>query len=85
MASDTKNAIKLHFHVERTEYADIVVDVPMLLAEWGKERAQHEGTDEEFVKDALWEIGVQDLMYSGDFIQVLDSDTDEDIRFEGRS
>jgi hypothetical protein len=81
--NDQAAATTLRFRVERTQYAEIEVDVAALLAEWGKERAEFDGTDDEFVRDALWEIGVQDLMWSGDFIKVYDEDTEEDIRALG--
>lgn len=75
----TRNAA-LTFRVERTEYAEIEVDVPGLLEEWKDERREPEMTDAAFVQDVLWKIGAQDLMYSGDFIRVLDRDTEEEIR-----
>ncbi len=70
---------KLRYRVERTEYAEIEVDVPLLLEEWREDFAVPEDADEEDVRAVLWQIGVQDLMWSGDFIKVLDRDTEENI------
>lgn len=71
------SADKLTFRVERTEWAEIEVDVPKMFEEWGE--PEKDDDPDAFVKDTLWEIGVQDLMYSGDFIRVMDNDTDEQI------
>lgn len=68
---------KLIFRVERIEYADIEVDVAGLKAEWGDGSPI---TDREDVSEILHQFGVQDLMYSGDFIRVLDRDTEESIQ-----
>lgn len=68
------------FRVERTEYADIEVDLPTILAsDWGPDRANFD-TDEEFVDHVLWSVGVQDLTYSGDWVTVGEKDTEEDIK-----
>lgn len=69
---------KLVVRVERTEYADIEVDVAGLIAEWADEQAGP--WEREDIIEVLHKIGVQDLMYSGDFIKVLDRDTEESIQ-----
>lgn len=67
------------FRVERTEYAEIEVDVPALLAEWSDNEMEGTPFDREVVIEVLYKIGVRDLMYSGDFINVTDKDTEENI------
>ncbi len=68
------------YRVERTEWSEIEVDLAALLAsDWGTDRGDFD-TDEEFVSHVLWEVGVQDLTYSGDWVKVTDKDTEEDIR-----
>lgn len=69
---------KMMFRVERVEWAEIEVDVPGLIAEWGA-LSDSEEWDREAVSSVLYQIGVQDLTYSGDFIRVIDKDTDETI------
>lgn len=69
---------KMNFRVERTEYADIEVDVPGLIEEWGTEDDKIE--DREDVIEVLCQIGALDLMYSGDFINVIERDNEESIR-----
>lgn len=69
---------KMMFRVEHIEYADIEVDTAGLIEEWGDGR--EEPWDREDVKDVLSEIGVQDLMYSGDFINVLERNTEDSIQ-----
>lgn len=66
------------FRVERVEWAEIEVDVPGLIAEWG-EPGDTEGWDREAVAAVLYRIGAADLMYSGGFVNVTDRDTDETI------
>ena len=67
------------FRVEHTEYAEIEVDVPAMLEAWSTERSEFDGTDEEFVQHGLWMIGVKDLMWSGEFINVVESDEEDTI------
>lgn len=69
---------KLIVRVERTDYAEIEVDTAGLIEEWGDDKP--EPWQREDVIEVLHRIGVQDLMYSGDFIKVLDKDTEESIR-----
>lgn len=68
----------LRFRVEHVEYAEIVVDVPALIAEWGD--TETGSWDRDDVIEVLHRIGVRDLMYSGDFIKVLDKDEEDEIR-----
>lgn len=81
-AVDRDAAHVLRFRVERTEYAEIEVDVAGLFAEWREAQPTDPEELTERLTEILWEIGVRDLMYSGDFVQVRDTDTDEDIRLE---
>ena len=69
---------KMVVRVEHIEYAEIEVDTAGLIAEWGEDDPKP-SWDEDDVIEALYEIGVQDLMYSGDFIRVLDKDTEDSI------
>ena len=69
---------KLLVRVERTEYAEIEVDVAGLIAEWADENP--EPWEREDVIEVLHKIGVQDLMYSGDFIRVIEKDEEESIQ-----
>lgn len=76
--SETTLPPKLTFRVEHVEYAEIEVDVAGLIAEWGD--GKPEPWAREDVVDVLHQIGVRDLMYSGDFVQVLDKDEEDEIR-----
>lgn len=69
---------KILVRVERTEWAEIEVDVAGLIAEWADE--QSEPWQREDIIEVLYKIGVRDLLYSGDFIKVLDKDAEESIR-----
>jgi hypothetical protein len=81
MASDVSKTTlpkTLTVRVERTEYAEIEIDTAGLIAEWGDEQTEPWSRDD--VIEVLHKIGVADLMYSGDFIKVLDTDTEESIQ-----
>lgn len=83
MTTDSERAAEppvetMVFRVERTEWCEIEVNLPGLIAEWcDGEEAE---LDRDDVREVLHQIGVQDLMYSGDFIAVLDRDTEESIQ-----
>lgn len=68
---------KISVRVERTEYADIEVDVAGFIKEWAD--ASTEPWQREDIIEVLYRIGVQDLMWGGDFITVLDKDVEESI------
>lgn len=68
---------KMIVRLERTEYIEIEVDTAGLIAEWKDD--DPEPWDEDDVIETLHKIGFDDLTYSGDFIKVLDKDTDWSI------
>ena len=68
---------KLVFRIERTEWAEIEVDVAGLIEEWKDDDTTP--WDKDDVVEVLHKIGYADLAFSGDFIEVLDKDTEESI------
>lgn len=68
---------RLVFRIERTEWAEIEVDVAGLIDEWKDDDTTPWDRDD--VLEVLHKIGFADLTFSGDFIEVLDKDTDETI------
>jgi hypothetical protein len=74
---------KMTFRAERIEYVELEVDVPLLVAEWcdkdDPSTCDPTTWDRDDVSDVLHQIGFNDLTYSGDFIEVIDQDTEESI------
>lgn len=69
---------KLILRVEQITYADIEVDAAGLIEEWKDDDTTP--WDREDVIEVLYKIGIADLLYDGEFIKVLDKDTEESIQ-----